>query len=169
MDSLPYRPCVGMVLANRDGRIFAGQRLDSDFDAWQMPQGGIDGDEAPLNAALRELCEETGVTENLVKLIAELPDWLDYDLPEELIAEIWNGKFRGQRQKWFLFQFNGEDSDINIHTAHPEFSEWKWMRASEVIDNAVWFKSETYRQVVGWFETRLQNMPYELGGQEPVT
>ena len=155
MDSLPYRLCAGIVLACSHGKVFAGQRLDSDFDAWQMPQGGIDDGEEPLAAARRELSEETGIAPELAEFEAEFPDWLDYDLPEDLVPVIWGGRFRGQRQKWFLFRFKGQDSDINIDTSHPEFSAWRWMDADEIVRNAVWFKSDIYRQVMRGFAGRL--------------
>ena len=153
--SLPYRPCVGIVLASRHGLIFAGQRIDSGFDAWQMPQGGIDPGEEPLDAARRELCEETGVSAHLAEPKAEMPGWLNYDLPPDLVPRLWGGKFRGQSQKWFLFRFTGSDADINVATPNPEFSAWKWLSAEDVIANAVWFKTDTYREVMGAFADRL--------------
>ena len=108
--ALPYRPCVGLVLVNRDGRVFAGQRIDNPEPAWQMPQGGIDEGEAPLEAALRELGEETGIPADAVEVVAETPDWIPYDLPAELVPRLWKGRFRGQRQRWFLMRFLGEDA-----------------------------------------------------------
>lgn len=155
MDELPYRPCVGIVLANYQGKIFAAQRIDSNFDAWQMPQGGIDGGEGPLVAAHRELFEETGVSSELVEVESEYPGWLNYDLPEEMVSTIWGGKFRGQRQKWFLFRFKGQDSDVNINTLHPEFSKWMWMGANDVINSAVYFKKDTYKSVIQEFKEFL--------------
>lgn len=145
---LPYRPCVGVVLVNRDGRIFAGQRIDHFQDAWQMPQGGIDKGEAPCDAALRELVEETGVTAGLVHVAAQTPDWIHYDLPEELLGKAWHGHYGGQVQKWFLMQFRGCDSDIRIKTAHPEFSCWAWLTADEVADRIVPFKRAVYRRIL---------------------
>jgi len=154
--SLPYRKNVGIVLMNRDGRIFAGQRIDNPGAAWQMPQGGIDAGEKPREAALRELFEETGVRADLVEKIAKTEDWVTYDLPDELIGNIWGGKYRGQKQKWFLFRFNGEDSDVNIATEHPEFSVWQWMEPAEVVEKIVPFKRAVYEQVFEIFAEHLR-------------
>ena len=152
---LPYRPCVGVVLVNGAGQIFAGQRRDSDIAAWQMPQGGIDKGEKPRNAALRELEEETGVTADLVDFVAEAPDWVTYDLPANLQGKIWGGRFRGQKQRWFLFRFNGRDADIDIATEHPEFSEWRWLAADEMLATIVPFKRAVYGSVVAAFREHL--------------
>ena len=124
---LPYRSNVGIMMVNKSGYIFVGQRLDNNQNAWQMPQGGIDAGEDPETAAYRELLEETGVNQQNVRFLASSSRWLSYDLPEDLIPTLWNGKFRGQKQKWFLFKFLGKDGDINIATEHPEFSKWKWI------------------------------------------
>ncbi|WP_323042723.1 RNA pyrophosphohydrolase [Gemmobacter sp.] len=153
--SLPYRPCVGVMLINRDGLIFAGQRLDSDSPAWQMPQGGIDEGEKPRQAALRELWEETGVGKDLVRFVAKSDGWVTYDLPPELLGKVWGGKFRGQRQKWFLFRFTGSDDQIRIATEHPEFSRWKWVQADEMLAAIVPFKRAVYDQVVAGFRSHL--------------
>ncbi|MDH5452870.1 MAG: RNA pyrophosphohydrolase [Paracoccaceae bacterium] len=153
--NLPYRPCVGVMLINGDGLIFAGQRLDSNAPAWQMPQGGIDDGEKPRAAALRELWEETGVTSDLVEFIGKTNDWVTYDLPDELLGKIWGGKFRGQKQRWFLFRFKGEDDQINIVTEHPEFSNWRWIAADEMLAAIVPFKRPVYEQVVQAFRTYL--------------
>ena len=153
--SLPYRPCVGVMLINPGGLIFAGQRKDNPVSAWQMPQGGIDAGEKPRAAALRELWEETGVTADLVDFIAKSPDWLTYDLPEELLGRVWGGKFRGQRQRWFLFRFLGRDDQIDIATEHPEFSEWRWVTADEMLASIVTFKRAVYAEVVGAFRDHL--------------
>ena len=118
--ALPYRPNVGLMILNPAGRVFAGQRLDNPGPAWQMPQGGIDDGETPLEAAYRELEEETGIPESAVELVAEAPEWITYDLPLDLVPRIWKGRFRGQKQRWFLMRFHGEDSLIGIATAHPE-------------------------------------------------
>ncbi|WP_028031428.1 RNA pyrophosphohydrolase [Gemmobacter nectariphilus] len=155
MSDLPYRPCVGVMLVNRDGLIFAGQRLDSESPAWQMPQGGIDEGEKPRKAALRELWEETGVTSDLVEFVAKTSDWVLYDLPPELLGKVWGGKFRGQRQKWFLFRFTGTDDQIRIDTEHPEFSRWKWVQADDMLAAIVPFKRAVYDKVVAEFREHL--------------
>jgi putative (di)nucleoside polyphosphate hydrolase len=152
---LPYRPCVGVVLINRDGLIFTGNRKDSHIPAWQMPQGGIDDGEKPRKAALRELWEETGVTDDLVEFIAKTDDWVTYDLPAELLGKVWGGKYRGQRQKWFLFRFLGQDDQVNIATEHPEFDRWQWSRADEMIASIVPFKRAVYEEVVRQFRPHL--------------
>jgi putative (di)nucleoside polyphosphate hydrolase len=153
--ALPYRPCVGVVLVNRAGLVFAGRRIDSPSPAWQMPQGGIDAGETPKAAALRELREETGVTADRVELAGRTPGWLTYDLPPELLGKVWGGRFRGQRQKWFLFRFRGEDGDIRIDGTHPEFSEWAWKRADDLVAGIVPFKRKVYAQVVAAFRPHL--------------
>jgi putative (di)nucleoside polyphosphate hydrolase len=155
LDQLPYRPCVGVMLVNADGLVFAGQRIDSPVVAWQMPQGGIDADEKPKAAALRELCEETGITSDLVEFIAKTDDWVTYDLPPELLGKVWGGKFKGQRQKWFLFRYLGRDSQIDIATTHPEFAKWTWIAAEEMVQSIVPFKRAVYRQVVDQFKQYL--------------
>jgi putative (di)nucleoside polyphosphate hydrolase len=152
---LPYRPCVGVMLMNVAGDVFVGQRIDNYKDAWQMPQGGVDKGEDPRAAALRELWEETGVDPDLVRIIAETEDWLPYELPHDLVPKLWKGRFRGQKQKWFLMQFNGTDTDINIETAHPEFSKWRWMPVSDLIDNIVPFKRDVYAAVLETFSEHL--------------
>lgn len=152
---LPYRPCVGVMLANTRGHIFVGQRMDRDTDAWQMPQGGVDPGEKTLDAAIRELWEETGVVEKLVSVEAESRALIRYDLPHDVVPKIWKGKYRGQEQKWFLFRFHGSDDQIDIATAHPEFSAWKWMPNDELVANIVPFKAEVYRQVLAEFGPKL--------------
>lgn len=154
-ETLPYRPCVGVMLINPQGLIFAGQRLDSAVPAWQMPQGGIDDGEKPRAAALRELWEETGVTADLVEFIGKTHHWITYDLPPELLGKVWGGKYRGQRQKWFLYRYLGTDGQIDIATAHPEFSRWKWVTADEMIAAIVPFKRAVYEQVVESFRAYL--------------
>ena len=148
IDTLPYRENVGIMLVNASGHVFVAQRLDNNSDAWQMPQGGIDAGETPRDAALRELTEETGVTPDLVDIDSETADWVAYDLPLEMIPQIWGGKYRGQKQKWFRLTFHGTNADINIETEHPEFSQWQWLPAGELADRIVPFKRDVYAQVV---------------------
>lgn len=150
-----YRRNAGIVLIARDGRVFAGQRRDRSMPAWQMPQGGIDGDEAVVVAALRELEEETGVSAGLVEVLEATPDWLTYDLPADVATALWKGRFRGQAQKWVALRFNGTDADIDLAQAHPEFSAWRWMRAAELVDGVVAFKRPVYRYVFRLFERHL--------------
>lgn len=157
---LPYRPNVGIMLANPSGLVFAGQRIDADRlgtgqTAWQMPQGGIDPGEDPRTAALRELEEEIGVRPALVTIEAEYPDWLTYDLPIDVVPKIWKGRYRGQKQRWFLMRFHGDDRDIVIETSHPEFRRWVWIEPGEMIEKIVPFKRDIYRQVLASFGGRL--------------
>jgi putative (di)nucleoside polyphosphate hydrolase len=154
--TLPYRPCAGVMLVNRAGKIFVGQRLDSTLEAWQMPQGGIDPGEDALDAAIRELGEETGIAADKVELIAAAPDELYYDLPEDLVGKLWKGKWRGQRQRWFLFRFLGDDGDIDIATAHPEFRAWRWCDTHELAPMIVPFKKALYEAVLAAFADRLK-------------
>ena len=153
-ESLPYRPCVGVMLANPQGLVFVGERIDTP-GAWQMPQGGIDRGEAPREAALRELEEETGVPAGLVAVEAETPGWVRYDLPDHLLGKTWKGRYRGQEQKWFLLRFRGVDSDIRIATAHPEFARWRWSPPGELLGAIVPFKRAVYSQVLESFAPRL--------------
>lgn len=150
--TLPYRPCVGMMLVNMEGKVFVGQRLDSVVEAWQMPQGGIDPGEEPRDTALRELGEETGIAADLVNIIGTARDELFYDLPDELIGKIWGGKYRGQRQTWFLMRFLGTDADVNIQTAHQEFRDWRWVTPEELPELIVPFKKKLYRDLVQEFQ-----------------
>lgn len=149
--ALPYRPCAGVMLANRAGRVFVGQRLDSSSEAWQMPQGGIDPGEDAEMAAIRELGEETGVHGGLVDIIARSKAEHFYDLPDHLMGKMWGGKFRGQRQFWFLMRFMGEDADIDIETKHQEFRAWRWAELDELERLIVPFKRQLYRAIVDEF------------------
>lgn len=148
--ALPYRPCVGIILFNRTGQVFVAQRIDNPGPAWQMPQGGIDEGEDPETAAWREMDEEIGTTK--ATLLEESRGWLTYDLPADLVPKIWKGRFRGQRQKWFAFHFDGQDQDIKIDTKHAEFSAWKWVDFMRVPDLIVPFKQDLYRQIVVEFQ-----------------
>ena len=151
-NNLPYRSNVGIMMVNEKGDVFVGQRLDNNQNAWQMPQGGIEAGEDPETAAYRELLEETGVKKQDVRFVASSSQWLSYDLPEDLIPILWNGKFRGQKQKWFLFKFLGEDRDINIATEHPEFSKWKWISKENLLKEIVPFKKSVYENVLKEFK-----------------
>jgi len=151
IEALPYRPCVGMMVCNRDGKIFAGQRIDSSLDAWQMPQGGVEPGEEPREAVLRELFEETGIPADAVEIVAETADWIPYDLPHHLVPKLWNGRYRGQKQRWFLMRFVGDDSLINIKTEHAEFSRWCWLPADVLLSRVVPFKCDTYKRVIREF------------------
>jgi len=153
--ALPYRANVGLMILNPAGRVFAGQRLDNPGPAWQMPQGGIDAGETPLEAAYRELVEETGIPQTAVELLAEAPDWITYDLPADLVPRIWKGRYRGQRQRWFLMRFTGDDALIGIETEHPEFSTWDWIEPDRLVDLIVPFKRETYAAVMAAFRPWL--------------
>ena len=151
ISQLPYRPCVGLMVINKNGCIFAGKRLDNPGNAWQMPQGGVEKGEEPRDAALRELEEETGIVTNSVEILGETSDWISYDLPHHLVRKLWKGRYRGQKQRWFLLRFDGDDSEINIQTEIPEFSEWCWMPAADLLSNIVPFKRDTYEQVIREF------------------
>lgn len=152
---LPYRPAAGIMLINAEGKVFVGQRMDSTLEAWQMPQGGIDPGEDALTAALRELGEETGIAADKVELIATAEEELLYDLPEELIGKLWKGRYRGQRQSWFLFRFLGEDSDVDIATEHQEFRAWRWADPADLPAMIVPFKRKLYADVLAAFAAHL--------------
>jgi putative (di)nucleoside polyphosphate hydrolase len=152
---LPYRRCVGVMLANPAGEVFVGQRIDNDAPAWQMPQGGIDAGEGVRDAALRELWEETGVTPDKVRIEAETAGWLRYDLPRDLVPRIWKGRYRGQEQKWVLMRFLGQDADVNIATDHPEFSRWRWLPPADLPAHIVPFKRAVYDAVLAEFRAIL--------------
>ena len=142
---LPLRIGVGIALLNHENKIFVGKRIDNPANSWQMPQGGIDQNENFLDAAKRELEEETGIKS--VKLIKELDGWFKYDLPKYLLGKLWKGKYRGQKQKWFIMKFLGKNDEINVKTKHPEFLDWKWIEPYELPKVAVHFKINVYRKL----------------------
>jgi putative (di)nucleoside polyphosphate hydrolase len=146
-----YRPAVGVMLVNPARQVWVGQRRDNSLEAWQMPQGGLDAGEAPLEGALRELEEETGIARHLVELIARAKEELRYDLPEDLIGKVWKEPWRGQRQTWFLMRFLGEDGDVNLDTPEPEFRAWKWAEPAELPRLIVPFKQQLYEDVIAAF------------------
>ena len=159
---LPYRPCVGVMLVNADGRVFVGKRIDTRGQPdeggvyWQMPQGGIDEGEELHEAALRELWEETGVAEHHVTVLAQTKEELLYDLPDELLGKLWKGRYRGQRQHWVLARFSGEDQHICLDAHDPaEFCEWKWLEPDLLPDVIVPFKKRVYRAVLDEFRTLI--------------
>ena len=145
LDNLPLRDGVGIVVLNKSNKIFVGKRIDNPKNFWQMPQGGIDPGEEYLSAALRELKEETGIKS--VDLIKEIDELLTYELPQNLLGIIWKGKYRGQKQKWFIMRFNGNDKEINLNTHKPEFMDWKWINISDITKVAVSFKLEVYKKI----------------------
>ena len=155
IEKLPYRKNVGVMVMNAEGLVWVGQRTDRYQDAWQMPQGGVDKGEDARTAALRELEEETSISPALVDVVAETADWLPYELPHDLIPQLWNGKYRGQKQKWFLLRFNGSDDQIDLETAHPEFSAWKWMAPAALPEAIVPFKRDVYVRVLEEFAPHL--------------
>ena len=142
---LPLRSGVGIVVLNRDNKVFVGKRIDNQKNFWQMPQGGVDKSENYLNAAYRELEEETSIKN--VDLVKELDGLISYELPKNLLGIIWKGKYRGQEQKWFVMKFLGQDSEININTKHPEFCEWKWIDLESITDFVVDFKLHVYQHI----------------------
>jgi putative (di)nucleoside polyphosphate hydrolase len=157
-EDLPYRPCAGMAVFNRQGLVFIGRRIDGpehvdEVHVWQMPQGGIDADEDPYKAALRELHEETNIRS--VEKLGEIKEWLHYDIPREIVGKAWKGKYRGQKQKWYALRFTGKDSEINIAEPagghDPEFVEWRWEKLEKTPDLVVPFKQATYERVVAEF------------------
>ena len=142
---LPLRIGVGIILLNNENNVFVGKRIDNPKNSWQMPQGGVDQNENFLQAAKRELEEETGIKS--VKLIKELDGWFKYDLPKYLLGKLWKGKYRGQKQKWFIVKFTGEDQEINLNTKYPEFIDWKWIHLNELTEKVVDFKKKVYEEL----------------------
>jgi putative (di)nucleoside polyphosphate hydrolase len=150
-----YRPGVGVMLINPERKVWVGQRLDSTLEAWQMPQGGLDPGETPLEGAFRELEEETGIRRELIEIVTQAKEELTYDLPEDLIGKVWKKPWRGQRQTWFLARFLGQDVDVNIVTPEPEFRAWKWAEPSELPALIVPFKKKLYEDLLAAFADRL--------------
>ena len=144
-EEIPLRLGVGIVLLNDNNEVFVGKRIDNPEDFWQMPQGGVDKNENFLDAAKRELEEETSIKN--VKLIKEIEGWLTYDLPKNLLGKIWKGKYRGQKQKWFIMKFLGSNNEININTKEPEFLDWKWIKASKLPEVVINFKINIYKKI----------------------
>ena len=144
--NLPLRLGVGVVLLNSNNKVFVGKRIDNPANFWQMPQGGVDDNENLLYAANRELKEETGVKST--KLIKEIDNWLTYELPNNLLGKIWKGKYRGQKQKWFIMRFVGDEEEININTKNSEFKEWKWIDINQLLNVVVRFKHDVYKTIV---------------------
>jgi len=142
---LPLRTGVGIILLNHENKIFVGKRIDNPKNFWQMPQGGVNQNENFLQAAKRELEEETGIKS--VELVKELNEWLGYDLPENLLGKVLEGKYRGQKQKWFIMKFVGKDNEINVKTKNPEFLDWKWIGVSKLPSIAVSFKVNLYKKL----------------------
>jgi putative (di)nucleoside polyphosphate hydrolase len=150
-----YRRGVGVMLLNSDGKVWVGARIDNTDEAWQMPQGGIDKGEEPWATALRELEEETGIPPHLVERVATCPERLKYELPDALRGKLWKGKYVGQDQDWYLARFLGSDSDVNIHTKHPEFRQWKWVEPRQIPELIVPFKRDLYRRLLSEFAKYL--------------
>ena len=144
-DKLPMRQGVGIIVLNKQNQVFVGKRKDNPVDKWQMPQGGIDQNETPLNAMKRELAEETSIKN--IKILKEIENWFEYELPPNLLGKIWKGKFRGQKQKWFIVKFLGQDSEVNLNTTHQEFIEWKWIDYNSLPEVIVDFKKEVYKKL----------------------
>ena len=143
---LPLRIGVGAIVLNKDNKVLVGKRKDNPIDKWQMPQGGVDKEEDLYSALKRELYEETSIKS--VKLISEIENWLTYELPDNLIGKIWKGKYRGQKQKWYILRFTGDEKEINVHTKNPEFLDWKWIKIEELPNCIVYFKKKVYEDLV---------------------
>ena len=155
MQQLPLRLGVGVILLNSENKVFVGKRIDNPKNFWQMPQGGVDKNENFLDAAKRELEEETSIKN--IKLIKEIEGWLTYDLPVDLLGKVWKGKYRGQKQKWFIMKFLGNNDEINIKTKKPEFLNWKWVKSSKLPEVAVNFKINIYKKISKELSTLKKN------------
>jgi putative (di)nucleoside polyphosphate hydrolase len=162
-DDALYRPNVGMMLVNPAGLVFVARRIDTPVEAWQMPQGGIDEGEEPHAAALRELEEEIGTAK--AEIIAESRGWFRYDVPTEITKKLWRGRWKGQRQKWFLMRFTGRDEDVDLATRHPEFDAWQWAEPARLPDLIIPFKRQTYRDVLAEFADELVRLRPGSGGR----
>jgi putative (di)nucleoside polyphosphate hydrolase len=156
MDTLPYRPAAGIMLLNPECKVWVGLRIDNVAEAWQMPQGGLDPGEDAEQGALRELEEETGISADMVEIVARASRTFDYDLPPELVGKLWKGRYRGQRQTWFLLRFTGEDEQITLDMPHPEFRAWKWADPRDLPELIVPFKKQLYRDVLEEFAPFLK-------------
>lgn len=150
-DDRPYRPCVGIMVLNAHGAVFVGSRVDVPGDHWQMPQGGIDKGEGPVDAAYREVYEEIGVPKDKLELLRESSQWFHYDLPFPLSQRVWKGRYRGQKQRWFAMRFLGTDADVDLTLHKPEFDQWRWVALSDLTDLIVPFKRDIYEQVISEF------------------
>lgn len=163
-----YRPSVGIMLLNDRSEVFVARRIDVPGDTWQMPQGGIGEGEDPRAAAFRELREEIGTDK--AKLMAESRTWLRYDLPKDLIPQSWEGRWHGQRQKWFVMRFSGKDADINLETEHPEFAAWKWVSIDELPAIVISFKRQVYLDLLAEFRELTQTLDQRIAEllEEPI-
>ena len=155
-DLRPYRRCVGILLINYKGQVLVGARKDVDSDNWQMPQGGIDEGEEPREAAFREMEEEIG-TRN-AEFVSEYDEWIYYKLPPKLAQKVWQGKYQGQKQRWFAFRFSGSDNEININTKNPEFKKWRWAELEEIPDQTIEFKRLAYEKICAEFRDVVNNI-----------
>ena len=147
LQKLPMRNGVGVIVLNKQNKVFVGKRKDNPINKWQMPQGGLDNDENYLSAMRRELREETSIKS--IEILEEIKGFFEYELPKNLLGIIWKGKYRGQRQKWFIIRFIGDDKEINLQTENPEFIEWKWVYPEELPDLIVDFKKDMYKKLLG--------------------
>ncbi len=145
-NELPLRLCVGIIVLNKENKVFVGKRIDNPTNKWQMPQGGVDHGENLVNAMKRELKEETSIRS--IEILKELEEWTEYELPDYLLGKVWRGKYRGQKQKWFIVRFLGKDEEINLKTTHPEFIEWQWLDIENLPSVIVHFKKKVYEKLL---------------------